>query len=278
MLKTPKLIVAILVLFLFTISFSLFLENATPLQKASIHYVPPLEFIKFISGTFQSFWADIFYIRGIMAITGDFKNKRERTFWVQENLEVATNLDPKLVQAYFFAGVVVPNDDEECIEKGIQFLKRGIQRSPTEWQLPYWIGFNYFQLGEYLKAIEYYKKASNLSDAPKFLKSIQPMHYYRAGRAGLGVIFLEGLLHSIKDPRQLEGMEIKLNWLKNIVELEKTVKKFSQIYGRPPKNLEELITEGFLEKVPEDPFLGGYFLDEESGMVRSSPKKPPYEE
>ena len=250
-------------------SSSLYLDTTFPMEKRPVYYVPPLEYLRLISGSFESLYADIFYIRGILAITDEFEERVRRTDWVQANLEVATNLDPKLVQAYFFGGVVVPHDDEESIRKGIQFLERGIQRSPDEWQLPYWAGFNHYQLGEYLKAIEYYEKASNFPDAPKFLRSIQPMYYYRAGRADLGVIFLEGLLHSVKDPEQLEWIESRLRWLQGIVELEEKVEQFREIYGRLPEGLEELKRVGLIEEIPQDPFGRGYYLDEDSNRVRS---------
>lgn len=255
-------------LFIFIVAGSFFLENALMLPKKKFFYVPPLDYLKIISGSFRTFCADIFYIRGVLAITEEIENRSTWIDWVQRNFEVATSLDPKLTQGYFFAGVVVARD-EQGIKKGIKFLERGIKRNPDEWQIPYWIGFNYYQLGDYLKAIEYYKKASNLPAAPKFLKSIQPMSYYKAERPDLGLMYLEGLLHSIKDPKQLEWIEIKLMWLQNLVYLEEKVEQFKEVYGRWPEGLEELIEVGLLKEIPQDPFGRGYYLDKDSGRVKS---------
>ena len=268
--NTVRLTIAILFLFLSIFSLSVFLEKNAFLQNPPIHYVPPLEFVKLISGTFQSFWADVFYIRGIMAITGDFENKTERTFWVQENLKLAVALDSNLLQAYFFAGLVM-GQDEETIKMCIKFLKNAFSKKPLDWHIPCWIGFNFYELGDYLSAIEYYKKAAQLPNGPKYLKSNQPMLYYKAGKIDLGIVYTEGLLHSIKDSKQLEGIEIKLNWLKNIVTLEQKVEEFKEMYGETPENLEQLAAKGFLDKIPEDPFLGGYFLDKKTDRVKSLP-------
>lgn len=256
---------------------SIFLDENVSLYRESVHYVPPFKFIKLISGTFQSFWADIFYIRGIMAITGKFENREERTYWVQQNLKLATDLDPELLQAYFFGGIVLGRT-EKTIRMGIKFLKEALIKRPSDWHIFYWIGFSFYELGDYSLAIKYYKKASDFPDAPEYLKSNQPMLYYKAGKPDLGISYLEGLLHSVKDSKQLEWIKVKLEWLRNISFLEKKVKEFEQIYSRPPENLQEMVAKGILDKIPQDPFLGGYYLDKNSGRIKSRPKPFPYYE
>lgn len=253
---------------IFIIAGSFLLENTFLLEKRKFFYVPPLDYLRIISGSFKNFCADIFYIRGVLAIAEKIEDRNVWIDWVQKNFETATSLDPKLTQGYFFAGVVIGRD-EESIKKGIKLLERGIKRNPDEWQIPYWIGFNYYQLGDYLKAIEYYEKASNFTAAPKFLKSIQPMSYYKAGRPDLGLMYLEGLLHSIKDPKQLEWIEIKLMWLQNLVYLEEKVGQFKEVHGRWPEGLEELIEVELLKEIPQDRFGRGYYLDKDSGRVKS---------
>ena len=255
-------------LFISIIAGSLFLERTFLLKKERIFYLPPLDYLKIISGSFQSFCADIFYIRGIQAITEEIEDRSIWLDWVQRNFDIATSLDPKLTQGYFFGGLVVARD-KEGVKKGIQFLEKGLKLNPEEWQIPYWIGFNYYRLGDHLKAIEYYERASHLPGAPRFLKSIQPMHYYKAGKPGLGVIYLEGLLHSIKDPEQLEWIEIKLRWLQSIVGLEEKVEQYKELFGYSPKDLEELIEKGLIKEIPDDPFGKGFYFDESSGRVKS---------
>lgn len=244
------------------------LENKFSLKKEEFFYVPPLNYLKVASGSFQSFCADIFYIRGILAITEQFKDRMSWVDWVQKNFEVATDLDPKLTQGYFFAGVVIAHG-EEGIKKGIQFLERGLKQNTKEWQIPYWIGFNYYQLGDYLKAVEFYEQAAHLPDAPGFLKSIQPMYYYRAGRPDLGLLYLQGLRNSVGDPKQLEWIEEKLKWIQNIVYLEDKLKQFKALYGYCPERIEDLKGAGLLEEIPEDHFGGGYYLDTDNCRIKS---------
>ncbi len=258
----------ILILVILAFSGSLLLERCFPLAKELFYYVPPVDYLKLISGSFQSFCADFFYIRGVMAITDNIKEHSRWVDWVQNNFRAAIALDPDMLQAYFFAGIVVA-DNKEGLEKGIAFLKEGAQQNTKSWQILYWLGFNYYQAGDYLKSAEYYERASNLAGAPKFLKSIQPMQFYKARRADLGVAYLEGLLQSVKDPQQLEWIKLKLEWLKNIVILEKKVDQFVKIYGYSPDSLGDLLKMRLIDQIPVDPFGAGYYLDKESGRIKS---------
>jgi len=220
------------------------------------------------SGSFRGLCAGLFYIRGILALSEEIGDFNARIDWVQRNFAVAMALDPKLIQGYFFAGVVVGRNQEGII-KGIQFLEKGLNNNPRAWQIPYWIGFNYYQLQNFLKAAEFYEKAAGFYDAPKFLKSIQPIYYYRAGEPELGVMYLEGLLQSVKDPGQLEWINGKLKWLKDIVYLEDKIKQFKVLYGHCPQTLDKLIEIGLLKDIPQDPFGGGYYLDWDSCRIKS---------
>jgi len=244
------------------------MENILIFPERKFFYVPPLDYLKIVSGSFRSFCADMFYIRGVLAVAEKIEDTDTWVDWVQKNFETATSLDPELTQSYFFAGVVIGRD-EESINKGIQFLEKGFRRNPDEWQLPYWLGFNYYQLGNYLKAIEFYQRASLLPGAPDYLKSNQAMLYYKAGRPDLGRVYLEGFLRSVEDSRQLKWIETKLRWLDNIVYLEEKVRQFRKAFGFWPQELEELVKTGILDEIPEDPFGKGYYLDKDSHRVKS---------
>ncbi|MFH1363186.1 MAG: hypothetical protein ABIH45_03090, partial [Candidatus Omnitrophota bacterium] len=161
--------------------------------------------------------ADIFYIRAILSVA---EEEKEYLDYILSNLRLAVELDPRLTSAYIIGGIVAPRGKDE-IPQGIQFLKEGMARNPQEWRIPFWVAFNYFQLEDYLKAGQYYKTASLLPAAPRYLKSLTAWSYYQGGKSDLGALFLEGMLDSVNDPGALKSMERKVEWLKNIVFLEK---------------------------------------------------------
>lgn len=271
--KTSALLLISLSFFLFVIViFSITLNKKFSLEKRYLYYVPSLNYISLISGTQRCLFADAFYIRGILALSEEFPEDINRLDYLLKNFEVATTLDPELIEGYFFAGIVAPVGKDE-IPQGIRFLKEALKRNSSAWEIPFWLGFNYYQLGDYLKTIEYYRIASSLPDAPTYLITSLASLYYKAGKPDLGLLYLDGLYQSVKDKRLLELIKIKIEWLKNIVFLEEKVRQFKEIYGFWPKSLEELIKVGLIDKIPDDPFGAGYELDSQwyrnPGRVKS---------
>lgn len=255
------------------VSGSFLLEERARWPRPQWRYVPPVAALRLISGSFQSVCADVFYLRGVQAVTDVSGDRLRQVEWVQKLFETATELDPGLTQAYFFAGVVIGRD-EPSIRKGIEFLARARRRAPAVWQLPYWIGLNEYQLGDYLEAVEWYERAASLPGAPAFLRSMQPMLYYRAGRPELGMRYLEGLRLAVRDPAQLRWIDTKLAWLRAIVQLEEQVGRFRARVGRWPQRLDELVTAGLLAEIPADPFGRGFYFDADSARVRSAFDQP----
>ena len=246
---------------------SLFREGIL-INKQSVLFVPPVPYVKMMSGTFESFFADLFYIRGMLAISDEIADTQEKVEWVQQNFHATLELDPQMTEAYFFGGVVIAKD-EASIKKGIEFLEKNRPLNPALWKIPYWIGFNYYQLGNYLKAIEYYEKASRLPKAMLFLKKIQPMLYYQAGESDLGIIYLESFLNSLKDDKEREAVQKKIEWLKGISFLEQSIARFKAGHGSLPPDLETLVRDGMISDIPKDPFGHGYYLEQETGKVKS---------
>ena len=277
--KPPGVVfLTFIVCFLIIPGFSLYLQRRFIPENRKIFFNPSPAVLRLVSGSFSSFLADMFYIQGILDLSGEFDNPRQRIERIQDDFSAALSLDPKLVQGYFFASIVLGHD-KESIAKAIDFLEKHRGLNNSEWRILYWLGFSYYELGNYHKAVDYYREASLLPGAPDFLKSNPVMLYYKSGRADLGIIYLRGLLDSLKEKSQLEWIKVKLEWLENIAQLEKKALEFKGRFGRAPQNLEELVGRGLISTVPKDPFGGGYYWDKETGRVQSGfdpsgPKRP----
>ncbi len=263
---------AVLVLFSGILYLSGALQTAPRAERPpAFFYVPPFRYINTIAGSFRNVCADIFYIRAILSVAEPGKRYLE---YVLDNLRLAVSLDPRMTSAYVIGGVVAPRGNAE-LPLGIRFLTESMERNPLEWKIPFWIAFNYYQLEDYQRAAEFYEKAFGLPNAPRYLKGLISFSYYQSGRAEMGVNFLEGMRESVSDPALLKQIDRKLSWLKNIVFLEGKVKEFEQTRGRLPRDLDELVSQGFIRSIPEDPFGQGYYLDQRwinaryEGRVRS---------
>jgi len=57
---------------------------------------------------------------------------------------------------------------------------------------------------------------------------------------------------------------------RDIIYLERKVREFEKLFGRKPVSLEELLERRLIERLPLEPFGGYYYLDRQSGEVKSS--------
>lgn len=237
----------------------------------SLYIMPSFWTTKFLSLGMEGAAADIFFIRTMLYLgEGNIPRNQWNLNWIYGNLSFAVTLDPRFENAYFFGGIVVPQTIEET-QRAIAFLEEGRKKNPKDWQLPFWIGFNYYQIGQHQKAAQYYAQASNLPQAPAYLKGLEVMSYFREGDYQSGLAILKALVQSAKNPQSKEWIEAKIKWLENIVYLEDAINRFESIFNRPPKDLNELIQQKFISEVPHDPWLGGYYLDSDTKKVKSLP-------
>lgn len=244
-------------------------------------YVPPVAALSALPGSLKAVCADALYVRGVLAIA---EEDPRALAYAQQNLQAALALDPGLSSAYVLGGVVAPRGTAE-IPEGIRFLKECAMRRPQEWRIPFWMGFDYLQLGDDLKAAEAYRLASSLPDAPPYVRGMTVWEYYQAGKHELALIYLQGIAQATRDPAPRQALERKIAWLSRLVLLEETVRAFHERAGRWPMDLQELVRAGLLDQIPDDPFGDGYHLDEawykHPGRVRSRIEhrvvKPPAE-
>ncbi len=262
-LESLSIILLALIFFLSSISNELFSYG-----RSRDYYVPPYSYLDIMSGNFRTLIAQMFLIRGIMSVA----EKDTQTFeYILDNLRLAAQLDPKLSYAYIVGGIIAPRTANELRRANI-FMRQGMENAPQDWRLPFWIGFNYLQLGDNLKAAEYYQKASVLPGSPNYVKSMTARYYYEANRSNIGLLYLESIRGSVKDKRTLNNIDRKIEWLQNIVNLEGATKAFNIDHGRWPDNLEDLVRSGLIKQVPHDPFGKGYELDKDPrypGRVKS---------
>ena len=57
---------------------------------------------------------------------------------------------------------------------------------------------------------------------------------------------------------------------RDIVFLENAIKQYKKRYYKAPQKLDYLLSKGILDRLPVEPLGGYYFLDSETGEVKSS--------
>jgi len=236
---------------------SIYLFNNNSLTQKNSYYFPSSKYIETVSGSFKSLAGHLLFIKGVLDFSEKIPNRMD---YLTNLFSTVIELDPKLIDAYFFGGVVAPRNNQEALE-AIEFLKKNSKHAPDRWEIPFWIGLSYYETGKHKEAIEYYKKAASLDGSPNYIKSNLAMLYHKANQEKTGLAFLESLYLSIDDPHLLDIIKFKIEWLKNIVILQSKINDYQRIKGFWPQDLNELVKSGLIQKIPDDPFGDGYYIE-----------------
>ena len=256
---------------LITVALSFSLYNAAPFSEKELLFVPDARYVERICGTFRNPVALAFYMKGAQELAYATHEKFEL---LQALFKLAIELDPKLTQAAFLGGMVAPTRAKEVL-KANELLKLAHNKDPDNWQFPYWIGFNYLQIGKYKEAAQYYRKASKLPGALPFLETASVYILSKSNNLDLAVTEAERLLAGSKEEDANELLLLRLKWLKTMQFLETQCREYKKKTGHYPQKLTKLVEGGILKELPPDEFGEGFYLvhpgDPEKGyMVRSN--------
>jgi tetratricopeptide (TPR) repeat protein len=235
-------------------------------------YLPQGEVLKVASLGFQSVVADFLWLQAVQAM-GERKVSDEAGRWIYRALDVVTTLDPKFVRAYEAGGlalctlVVLPEESNALLEKGMK-------HNPQVWQLPFYVGINYyFEFGDDAKAGEYIARAARLPGAPEHLAFFSARLYASSREPQAAIDVLAQLYEQAKDESLRRALERRLKEViveRDLQLLEEAISRYSERHKRMPDRLDELVGPGFLLELPRDPFGGTYLYNPETQAVRSS--------
>jgi hypothetical protein len=183
-------------------------------------------------------------------------------------LQTAVQLDPYNEDAYYFTQAAFTWELGRIKEVN-QMLEYGMRFRTWDYWLPFYAGFNYaYFLKEYDRAATYMQRAAEISGNPLFTK-LTARYFYESNQTAMGLSFLDTAIANTKDPALKKTYEYRRDALLAVARFEQAMQRFAREQGRPVKNLHELVTSGILDKMPEDPYGGEFYLDAD-GRIRSS--------
>lgn len=238
-------------------------------------YVLPSPFIRIATLGHKGLFADYLFLE-VSTFYGERQMCRENMIssdwdYLVAGLGAVTDLDPYFLDPYVFAegtltwGVRRINDVNILLEKGRKYRT-------WDWQIPYYLGFNYFYfLKDYPKGAQYLMEASKLPGHPEFLPQLAARLGYYGGRSKTAILFLKGLILETSDEVLKKTLLRRQSALERAVELENMVGLFIKQQGRKPVRIEELVTAGYIDTLPLDPY-GGQWIILKNGRVFSTSK------
>jgi tetratricopeptide (TPR) repeat protein len=238
-------------------------------------YLPDGNILKVAALGYRAVVADVLWLQVIQAM-GDRRVSTETGQWIYRALDVVTTLDPTFVRAYEAGGhalcsiVVMPQESNRLLEKGIR-------HNPQEWRLPFLLGINhYFEFGDNQKAAEAMAMAARIPGAPEISARLAAKLLVSTKSPQQAVELLAKVYEETSDDNVKKLLEQRLRETiveRDLVMLEEAIRQFQARYSQRPDRLEQLVQEGLLRELPQEPFGGKYHYNAETGEVRSSEVK-----
>ncbi|MEC9492795.1 hypothetical protein [Flexistipes sp.] len=270
-----------LIFIVFLVVFALFLpefkqnmNQRSGLEK--LGYTPQGELYKSVLGEFRWFMGDYLTFKSIIYYGGKVNELRQRKYKEVEfynlfrTIETSIILNPYHEDSYYFAQAAFVWDIGRVKEVNA-LLKYVMKYRIWDYRIPFFLGFNYsYFMKDYEKAAKYFRKAAEISGSPLFTK-LAARYFYEGGETELGIVFLKYMYENARKEAVKESYKLRLEALKMIKMLEDGVSEHKKRFNSLPENLDQLVEKGILDKIPQDPY-GGEFYINEKGKIRTTSK------
>jgi tetratricopeptide (TPR) repeat protein len=248
------------------------MRDAIPLE-VTLGFFPPAPVIKALSVDQYQFVSQVISLRCLFYFGALSEERRQVPEWdrLYRALYTATRLDPYNMDAYYFAQAVL-TWDAGMTRRAVDLLEYGFAHRTWDWYLPFFLMFDYsYFLKDYNKAAEYAAKAVELKPEIFWLNTLAARYFYEGGRTKLALTYLKEMIATTRNKAIKKRMVTRAEALERILELEEAVAAYEERFGSAPRHLAEVVHRGIIERIPEDPYGGTFYLDEK-GRVRTTSK------
>jgi tetratricopeptide (TPR) repeat protein len=238
--------------------------------KVQVNYVLPAEFSQIVALDWQGLAADFQLLQAIFFIGEKIERQDpiEDAEWDHfvRIIKTVIQLDPYFYDTYHLASGMLTWGVGR-FEDAIEILEVAREYNPDDYRFPYQIGFIYFYFLEDAEKGAYYLEiASRLPEAPPLMASLASRLSYYTGNYEFSINLLERMLIAERNPAIRGYYQKRLDALGRALALEKAVFRFKQEQGSLPVDLLKLVSEGYLESIPEDPY-GGEWIMVKNGRI-----------
>jgi|YelNatPaOPRAMG01_1025707.scaffolds.fasta_scaffold06066_9 tetratricopeptide (TPR) repeat protein len=273
--KSVALIVISIILIIPSYSIlSKYLSERSAEEK--LGYVPKKEVLRIASVDHKSLVSEWLFLKTIIYYGGKIDPAKKipakgiEYYNMYRLLDASTYIDPYNIDSYYFAEAVFTWDLGKIKEVNY-LLERGVKYRTWDFYPPFFLAFNYYYfLRDYKQASFYMKKAAEITKDPLFT-NLAARFMYETGETDIAINFLKLMIENTWNKKVRYTLEVRLKALEAVSYLEKGVKRFIEIYKRKPINLEELVYNHVVDRIPDDPYGGRFYIDEK-GKIRTTSK------
>lgn len=247
-------------------------QRPSLVRAEELSYLPKGEYLKLVVLGYRQLAADLIWLKAVQHL-GEKHQTRVGYLSAYHAVNVLTDVDPTFVAAYLATGTIL-GVWAGLPRESIALLTKGMRHHPEVWQLPFYVGYDYFyELGDPVMAARYFRMAAVLPGAPDYLPRLAARMTVEVGDPQAALEFLQRLYQQTEDEQVRQGLGRRMKEViaeRDIRFLEERVRRYKARYGQRPVRLEDLVTGGIIPQIPEEPFGGIYELQASEGTVTST--------
>ena len=152
------------------------------------------------------------------------------------------------------------------------------KRFPNSWELASLEGFNaYMYQQDFSRAAESYAHAARQHNAPPVFGQFATKLAAEARNPRVGLMLVNHMLETLEDENLIAFYKERQSLLileQSLIDLQNLIDKFQAQESKLPKTLEDLVTVGLVQRLPEaDPLGGQYFINDQGRAATTSESK-----
>jgi hypothetical protein len=231
-------------------------------------YLPSGKYLKPATFGYYSIAADLIYLWSIQYY-GDpgFHPKME---YLKHTYDLITDLDPQYLDAYE-TGALFMFVEGRNPKAGLQLLDQGLAKNPNQWILPLDAGFYcIMRLRDQKLAAEYFAKAAKIPGANSLAKRALASSRFKLGDKISALELWKEVFSTAENATIKQTAYQQIYELRVLIDLDSirlAIHYFEQQFGRPPLNMDQLVSRGYLNVIPLDPDGNPYNYDPRTGTV-----------
>jgi len=252
-------------------------RDARPPQ-ARLGFYPPAPVIKALTADHYQFMSQVISLQCLFYFGTLVELRSQAPDWwrIYRAVYTSTRLDPYNMDAYYFAQAVL-TWETGMIQQALELLEYGFAHRTWDWYLPFYISFDYaFFLKDYEKAGMYLKKAAELKPGVEWFATLAARYFYEGGSTALALAYLQEMIPAARNEAIKKRLVTRAKAFEKVLQIEQAIAAYKEHFQADPEDIGRLVNAGLLERIPDDPYGGTFYLDEQ-GRVRTTSKLVPVE-
>ena len=240
------------------------IENQPSSERAEALILPPA-FLKIAAGEFKGLMADYLLLKGATFLGGRHDTTQTDMQAVETLFRQSLALDPYFFQTCYLTQAFLAWRGNQ-VDDAIDLLKISNNHRDWDWNPGFFIGFDYYYfLNDNLSAARYLMEVAKHPAAGALPGLLAARLSQKGGETETGLVFLKSMYSTIEDDNTRKQIERRITTLERVYVIEKAIAVYRAQYNREPDDLQELVSSGILEKLPENPYMTPFTL--EDGVV-----------